>query len=86
LSNDLHCCRKDLGYDSERRYGPCEEQAPEILEVDDMSVLVHRFEGREFPEGLAAAAAVARTSAPVAVAPGRAVTGLVHGIDGQERC
>jgi acyl-CoA synthetase (AMP-forming)/AMP-acid ligase II len=37
-------------------HGLCEEQAPEVFELDDAGVVVHWLEGRELPEELAAVA------------------------------
>lgn len=47
-------------------HGLCEDQAPEVFELDDEGDLVYKFEGRDVPEEFAAAAARGAAACPVA--------------------
>jgi ferredoxin len=53
-------------YDRCEGHGLCEEQAPEIFQLDDEGDLVHRFDGQEVPAEHAEAARRAAGVCPVA--------------------
>jgi ferredoxin len=47
-------------------HGLCEDQAPDVFQLDDEGDLQYRFAGQEVPAELAAAAARGATACPVA--------------------
>jgi ferredoxin len=47
-------------------HGLCEDQAPEVFELDDAGDLQYRFDGQDVPGELAAAAVRGATACPVA--------------------
>jgi ferredoxin len=53
-------------YDRCEGHGLCEEQAPDVFQLDDAGDLVHRFDGVDVPEELAEAAGRAAMVCPVA--------------------
>ena len=53
-------------YDRCEGHGLCAGQAPEVFELDDAGNLVHRYDGQDVPEELAAPAAHAAAVCPVA--------------------
>jgi ferredoxin len=53
-------------YDRCEGHGLCEEQAPQIFQLDDEGDLIHRFDGQDVPGELAEAAGRAAGVCPVA--------------------
>jgi ferredoxin len=47
-------------------HGLCEDQAPDVFELDDEGDLVYRFDGRDVPAELASSAARGAAACPVA--------------------
>ena len=58
--------RIDVDYKRCEGHGLCEEQAPEVFELDDEGELVYRFEDQDIPEERARAATKGAAACPVA--------------------
>ncbi len=58
--------RIDVDYKRCEGHGLCEEQAPEVFELDDEGELIYRFEDQDIPEDLTRTAAKGAAACPVA--------------------
>ena len=58
--------RIEVDYKRCEGHGLCEDQAPDVFELDDEGDLIYKFEGQDVPADLASAAARGAAACPVA--------------------